>query len=563
MQTIESTKQEMTLLKAVEQIVELSRDSRLEPEFFSAAAEPINYLAGRLELTPEQCVLMALFINNSDDGCTSVRDLAKHLGCSTTRILSLLKEIDGLVNRDMVRCNRERRMMRFDGSGGGITYRVPWPVVDAFIHDRDFEPTKYQNLTNEDFFGAVCDIFDQRAESDISTDMAAERLQSLMADNSHLAFVQQVKKYKLDAEDENLLLIFAHLLINENNDHVGYRDIDFFYDRKRAFENVKNQLGRNLHPLEKAKIIECTKNNGFFNTESFRIADTAKMDLFPELDLDAAEAEDTKRRDVVKHEDIVPKQLFFDKSVEEQISDLAQLLDEEHYRDICNRMKDSGYRCGFTCLFYGAPGTGKTESVLQLARQTGRDIMQVNISQIKSMWVGESEKNTKRVFDIYRAMVEKQKVTPILFFNEADAIISKRFENVDRSVDQMYNSMQNIILQEMETLNGILIATTNLAKNFDKAFERRFLYKVRFNKPTREAREHIWRTMLPKLSDADISVLAEKYDFSGGQIENIARHYTIDTILHSDQAATLATLIRHCDGERIEKNEKKAIGFGN
>lgn len=86
MQTIESTKQEMTLLKAVEQIVELSRDSMLEPEFFSKATEPINYLADRLELTPEQCVLMALFIDTCDDGSTSLRNLSRHFGCSATRI---------------------------------------------------------------------------------------------------------------------------------------------------------------------------------------------------------------------------------------------------------------------------------------------------------------------------------------------------------------------------------------------------------------------------------------------------------------------------------------------
>ncbi len=558
MQTIESTKQEMTLLKAVEQIVELSRDSRLEPEFFSKAAEPINYLADRLELTPEQCVLLALFIDNTDDGCTSVRDLSRHFGCNATRILSFMQEIDGLVEREMVRCGKGR----FDRSGG-MAYRVPWPVLDAFIHNRKFELCRYENLSNEDFFAALSEVFDLRNDNDISTETAKSRLQLLMNYNGHLPFVKQVKKYNLDDEDDALLLLFACRLISRCEEYVQIGDIGNFYDERRDFDFVKNKLARNTHPLQKAEVIESVKNGGFFNIESYRITDAAKMELFPDLDIELSEKEKAIRRDIVKHEDIVPKQLFFDKSVGEQISDLTQLLDEEHYRDICNRLKDSGYRCGFTCLFYGGPGTGKTESVLQLARQTGRDIMQVNIAQIKSMWVGESEKNIKRVFDIYRAMVEKQEVTPILFFNEADAIIGTRFENVDRSVDQMCNSIQNIILQEMETMNGILIATTNLAKNFDKAFERRFLYKVRFNKPTREAREHIWRTMLPKLSDADISVLAEKYDFSGGQIENIARHYTIDTILHSDQAATLATLIRHCDGERIEKNEKKAIGFGN
>ena len=360
-----------------------------------------------------------------------------------------------------------------------------------------------------------------------------------------------------------LLLLFANLLISRYEENVQIQDIGRIYDERRDFDCIKNKLTRNTRSLQRAEVIESVKNGGFFNIETYRITDTAKMELFPDLDIEVSEKKKAVRRDVVRHEDIVPKQLFFDKSVDEQISDLSQLLDNGHYHDICNRLKENGYRCGFTCLFYGGPGTGKTESVLQLARQTGRDIMQVHISQIKSMWVGESEKNIKKVFDIYRAMVEKQEVTPILFFNEADAIIGKRFENVGQSVDQMYNSIQNIILQEMETLNGILIATTNLVKNFDKAFERRFLYKVRFNKPTVEAREHIWRTMLPKLSASDIRALAEKYDFSGGQIENIARHYTIDTILHSDQAASLDNLIRHCDGERIEKSEKKAIGFGN
>ena len=228
---------------------------------------------------------------------------------------------------------------------------------------------------------------------------------------------------------------------------------------------------------------------------------------------------------------------------------------------MCSRLEAKGYRSGFTCLFYGAPGTGKTETVLQLARQTGRDIMQVNISEIKSMWVGESEKNIKRVFDEYRAKVEKATLAPILLFNEADAVIGKRQEGAERAVEKMENSIQNIILQEMETLNGILIATTNLAQNMDHAFERRFLYKVKFNKPTLEARMQIWHSMLPELQESDIRALAEKYDFSGGQIENVARHYAIDTVLHSDAASSLEKLMAHCDSERLEQQGSRKIGF--
>lgn len=224
-------------------------------------------------------------------------------------------------------------------------------------------------------------------------------------------------------------------------------------------------------------------------------------------------------------------------------------------------MKDTGFRCGFTCLFYGLPGTGKTETVLQLARQTGRDILQVNISQIKSMWIGESEKNIKQVFDNYRAKVKECQITPILLFNEADAIIGKRQEGAERAVDKMENSLQNIILQEMETLDGILIATTNLAQNMDKAFERRFLYKIKFERPTVEARMNMWHEMIPKLNEEQYRVLATKYDFSGGQKENIARHYTIGNILHGDSENIIEELFTYCDSERLETKGTRKIGF--
>ena len=224
-------------------------------------------------------------------------------------------------------------------------------------------------------------------------------------------------------------------------------------------------------------------------------------------------------------------------------------------------MKKAGFRCGFTCLFYGAPGTGKTETVLQLARQTGRDILQVDVSKIKSCWVGESEKNIKSLFDSYKDKVKKSEKAPILLFNEADAIIGKRQEGAERAIEKMENSIQNIILQEMENLDGILIATTNLAQNMDKAFERRFLYKIKFEKPTLEARMHIWHEMIPTLSETDIKTLAERYDFSGGQIENIARHYAINGILYGDKAGNIESLMTYCDNERLETKQTRKIGF--
>ena len=294
--------------------------------------------------------------------------------------------------------------------------------------------------------------------------------------------------------------------------------------------------------------------------ESFRLTQKAKDEYLSELDLKDRINND-QRKDIVRCEKIVEKQLFYDRSIQSQIKDLSQLLENAHYQEIHTRMKDSGFRCGFTCLFYGAPGTGKTETVLQLARKTGRDIMQVNISQIKSCWVGESEKNIKRLFDNYRELVKKSDITPILLFNEADAIINKRMEGAQSAVNKMENSIQNIILQEMENLDGILIATTNLAENMDKAFERRFLYKIKFEKPTLEARMSIWHEMIPALDESVTRTLATKYDFSGGQIENIARHYTIGNILHGKSDNDIEIITSYCDNERFDTIQCRKIGF--
>ena len=253
--------------------------------------------------------------------------------------------------------------------------------------------------------------------------------------------------------------------------------------------------------------------------------------------------------------------MYYNPDEEKQIKQFATLLEQNRFSDVQKRLKECGMRTGFACLFYGAPGTGKTETVLQLAKQTGRDIMQVNISDVKSKWVGESEKNIKAVFDRYRSLENKSEVAPILFFNEADAVFGTRIENTQHSVDKMENSIQNIILQEMENLNGILIATTNLSNNLDKAFERRFLYKIKFQKPNENAQKSIWKSMLSDLDDETIAELASKYDFTGGQIENIARKKKVKSILDGEQI-TLAQLQEFCDVEKLDKKERKVVGFG-
>ena len=517
---MEAKKVKKDLLYHMEKVVEELKDSQLSKEFFKKAAPHIRYVSKKLDMTQEQSVLMSLFIDKSDHNPIYISELTEYMKCRTVRIIRYMPDIDELERRGLVRCSRSERR---------LSYRVPIEVINAFKNNENYIPRNIHDLTCSDLFAELQDIFMERDDCELTYEGTVEKVKYLLECNRHLVFTSRILSYRFDDDDLCLLILFCHLFVNNTDDRIRFHDIEFLYKDTRRFSRLKCRLQCEEHILQEEKLIEFSGEDGFKDRDTFKMTSEAKSFLFPELKIPSMD-NDKKRGDMIRHEDISPKQLFYDKSITAQIQELGGLLDEKHYKDVCSRLKANGFRSGFTCLFYGAPGTGKTETVLQLARQTGRDIVQVNVSEIKSMWVGESEKNIKNLFDLYRQKVKEMAIAPILLFNEADAIIGKRQEGAERAVDKMENSIQNIILQEMESLEGILIATTNLAQNMDKAFERRFLYKIKFTKPTLEARTAIWKSMIPSLSEEIAHALANKYDFSGGQIENIARHYAIDMV---------------------------------
>ena len=549
-------KKQMDLLTAIEQIVEKAKDSKLSPEFYRKASRYIKYVSDKLDLTKEQSVMLALFINRSDDSSIRISELSEDVKCSTIHILRYMNDIDVLEKREFVRCCRDINSYR-----KSISYRVPLDVIEAMKRDEKYVPRKCTGLTCQELFGELEDVFDLRKDNEITYEALTQKINNLFEDNKQLQFVQMLNLFDDDDNDDKMLLVlFCHLCVNNSDDNIGFHDLDFLFDDKREWNRQKRRISNGDHFLFYDKIIEYNNDNGMVDRESLRVTQKFKDEALSEVVLQTRNR-DKNSSDYIHSDKIAEKQLFYGESVQKQIDELGGLLDEGHYQEITSRMKKAGFRCGFTCLFYGAPGTGKTETVLQLARQTGRAILQVDVSKIKSCWVGESEKNIKSLFDSYKDKVKKSEKAPILLFNEADAIIGKRQEGAERAVEKMENSIQNIILQEMENLDGILIATTNLAQNMDKAFERRFLYKIKFEKPTLEARMHIWHEMIPTLSEDDTKTLAEKYEFSGGQIKNIARHNAINGILYGDKGNTLEGLMTYCDSECLETRQTRKIGF--
>ena len=252
--------------------------------------------------------------------------------------------------------------------------------------------------------------------------------------------------------------------------------------------------------------------------------------------------------------------LFLDETVAQTIQIITKATSKSTYKNIVKQLQNANLPSGIVSLLYGYPGTGKTATVYEISKLTKRDILQVDISSIRDKYVGESEKRLKAIFSEYeRAKVELKHV-PILLFNEADALIGKRMHASD-SVDVMNNSMQNILLEELEKFEGIFFATTNLVDNMDSAFERRFLYKVEFEKPSSSTRAKIWKVKLPQLKDEDIQAIAH-YELSGGQIENVSRKYMLDTILNL-KAFDIQAIKKLCENEgNFKKNPiYNTIGF--
>lgn len=264
----------------------------------------------------------------------------------------------------------------------------------------------------------------------------------------------------------------------------------------------------------------------------------------------------------IKPADIEEVELFFNPEFEARGQRLESILMPSSFQDYQNSFAKNAKMKGLTVLFYGGPGCGKTEFVMQLCKRTGRPLIKVDVTNFQSKWVGDSEKKLKAIFSEYRSICANSECKPILFFNECDQMIGKRIA-ITSSVDHMTNALQNILLEEMENFDGILIGTTNLTDNLDAAFERRWLMKLKFDSPRPAALVSVWRALLPELALAEAEELVQRFDFTPGEISNISRRYKIEAILGFHETP-LQTIISLCETEQYSNvNITKSIGFNS
>lgn len=562
----------ISAIKALNIVYEKLESSGLTEEAWGQAKRECECLKEMYGFTPFQCFMVAAMMTNG--GLTDLESLAQSGDCSLLHVFGYKSEADDLVKRRLA-------TKSYYGLVANHNYCLESGLVNAILDNRGFAPIAPAKMSRKVVMAWVKQLIDEYRNCDDTEHREAivDSLRQLYAESTHLPVSAWIDGLDLNANDLLMLSMVATEYVLDNCKVFGQNDWkDIWADDEdneelTALQNGTSKLTElgyltpqhdcrsqiyvltvkamgEIFPSQKSELEAKQK------AEQVKQAEQAEEDETLMLD----EQMEDSRFKIISAESISEKQLFYNPSEAEQLERLGDLLSQEKFVGIQQRLKKSGLRQGFACLFYGDPGTGKTETVLQLARKTGRTIMKVDMSKVREKYNGDSEKSVQAVFDQYSERVHSQEVAPILLLNEADALLGNRMETTRDWSDKMENAILDITLDAMENLEGIMIATTNLASSLDPAMERRFLYKVKFAKPNQEVKEKIWHSMVPDLGDNETRELAKSYDFSGGQIENIKRKQVVDNLLYGT-AVSYDHILQLCKEEKLAKNNSLAIGF--
>lgn len=548
----------LRLLKSIGKVFEQSDDCKLDSAFFEKVDAELKLLSDYLKVSRNQSLIVAMvFALNYKGNTVDLKDLIAHFGCNPMKLLEFSDDFDTLYAKGVFK--KRKSSHRVNLALSNDQFSVNERIAEAILNNKPMPVIEREGFKDviellENFYK----LGEQRDSEELSTFELFAKTKELISSNLHFPLIKKINDLQYTIEDTYLFLylIWKTITGNETTD-MGYAT-DGIFDNASERINYVQQIISNENKLISHNHIEIVEANFFSDTEMKLSESSLKM--LQELGLKLF-GNKKKRDNIIEPAEINSKTLYFNEFERKQLDLLKTLLQEDNFKETQNRLQSKGLPKGVTALLHGSPGTGKTETVFQVAKETNREIVKVDISQSKSMWFGESEKTIKRIFTDYKAYAKESERMPILLFNEADAIISKRKENSTSNVSQTENTIQNIILEELESFEGIFFATTNLAKNLDLAFERRFLFKIEFQKPDISVKAKIWNSKLPSLSESECETLANRFDFSGGQIDNIVRKNEIHEIIHR-VSVDFKNIVEFCQTELLSNNRIK-IGFND
>ena len=544
------------LLNRMELISSAAGKCDLNFQNLSGISSEIKEVSGFLGITDVQAVFFCCLAELSFQRTVALEGLSKHLKCSVLKLITFMNEIEALEKKGYLQKSFKKRGWKHSYNDMGFT--VPHYVIEALRKADASLLISSSKFDLPGFLKQISDIVDDRQETLLTTAQVIAETEFLISNNSDLPFVSFIDRSLNLTISKCTVFAFSFIRLK------GQYNINIEGFASAVFDDLGEQLDfaqqvtSGKHELIEKNILKLATSE--FDGEKMVVLaqNTARM-LYK--DYPALLVAETERTGIIPAKSITGKKLFFNEGVVQQISSLEEVMKLSRFRIYRRELKRNKLSGGITAIFFGAPGTGKTEAVYQAARKTGRDIMMVDLSQTKSKWFGESEKVVKKIFDDYSALLKSSKTEPVLFINEADGLFTGRSVLINNSsaADHAINTIQNILLQALENFEGILIATTNLTGNLDKAFERRFTFKIEFPKPDPLIRQAIWKSKLPDLSDGEAANLGERFCITGGEIDIQVRQIILKKVLNKN-VNLFDTLVESCGKDHGFSGRRK-IGY--
>lgn len=546
------------IIKSIKEFDQLLKDDNTNFEYLTLnSISAINNVAEYLNVSYNEAIFFSvIFTQGLNSSPCNLNEISKKLRIDIYELMDYLQIIKKLSDQKLV---KYKKNIRNENIVYSTSYSIPPRIFNAIIKNIPCPKDNIEDLkSNIDVIHYFAKQVDAIDNEELELSELESDYKNMLLENEKFEIIKFVSDQGLKFT-ETFLLLYTISKCLEGSDSVDFNSFEnAMFHCKQSRVKFTQSMALAENNLTKNHIVEFRP--GMFMND-FEVALTSKTISWLKSINIILGTKSTNFWDVVEPEKSIRKELYHNINETEQLGILTNLLEKTNFENLVDRMSEKGLQPGVNILFYGKPGTGKTESVIQLGKLTNRKILSIDISNMKSKWFGQSEKIIKNVFREYSTFCETEEQTPILLFNEADAIFSKRKSNNESSVSQTENAIQNILLNELERFKGILIATTNLDGNFDTAFERRFLYKIHFNLPEIEQRIKIWQSRFTILETHEANQLANEFDFTGAIIENIYRKTEIEHLLFN-ATVDYNTIYKNCLQEyNASKNNNRSIGF--
>lgn len=512
-------------------------------------------LSSLFTLTHIQCALFSIvFAYTIDDELERVKTLRliDFLGLEYESFFDLKGDLEVLINRGFIKQLKEDRTENLLNS----SFTVNQKLIDMLFRNEQIQFEKlYGNGYNFTQFARHM----YRINNDALLNfMSSEDVYASVIEhenrNENLTQILALKSLELDVKDRLIIYYLVHKLQHENESTI--RAYSVCFDVLGAAETLMyiQNLSLNKSQLQVQELIELV------NSSDLRLTSKAKELLLYEI-ADSIVVDEKSEVETshfyIKYNSIPERKLYFNSDIQRELNILQTLLQKDNFNEYQCTMQEMGNKNeGISILLYGPSGTGKSSIVDELARKTQRNIFQVDLSVVRSKWWGESEKNIKKIFEEYSEICSQSDNTPILLFNECDALLGKRNDAGEDRHDFTEATMTNMLLEFFEKNKGIIVGITNIDKNLDSAFLRRFTVKYYIGNPDRNAVKSILKSKLDFLSDKEIGWIADRHSLTGGQIFNILQKCTINRIITKSNP-TVSEVMDFCEDEKIKTNPWK------